>query len=177
MQAAGTGTRRLSQAPTLVNAHFQAQAADGGGAASARDQLQAAASSGNLAVSPFGSHTLPCRSQPDVADSMRERPCCAYCRYAWLTLENMHVQAAMQSQGVTVDSVRVLPADLIVPPTQPSPAGVNTAAIAGGVTAAMVVLAAGAGIALWCFLRRRGTQQDVVEAAEPEYRADPFYCG
>ena len=91
----------------------------------------------------------------------------------------MHVQAAMRSQDVTVDSVRVLSADLIAPPTQPqpSPARVNTAAIIGGVTAAILVLAAGTGVALWCFLRRRRTQQDVVEPAEPEYRADPFYCG
>ncbi len=94
-------------------------------------------------------------------------------------LEKMHVQAALRSQGVTVDSVQVLSAYLIAPPTQsqPSPASVNTAAIAGGVTAAVAVLAAGAVVALWGLLRRRGTQPDIVEPAEPEYCADPFYCG
>ncbi len=50
MQATSPGTRRLQQAPSLVNAHFQVQAADAGTAVTARDQLQSAANAGSLAV-------------------------------------------------------------------------------------------------------------------------------
>ena len=50
MQATSPGTRRLQQAPSLVEAHFQAQAADAGRAATAKAQLQSAANAGSLAV-------------------------------------------------------------------------------------------------------------------------------
>ncbi len=50
MQATSPGTRRLQQAPSLVNAHFQAQAANAGAATTARDQLHSAANAGSLAV-------------------------------------------------------------------------------------------------------------------------------
>ena len=49
-QAAGPAERRLLQQALLVNAHFQAEAANAGEAAAARDQITAAAAAGNLAV-------------------------------------------------------------------------------------------------------------------------------
>ena len=49
-QAAAPGKRRLLQEALLVNAHFQAEAANAGEAAAAREQIAAAAAAGNLAV-------------------------------------------------------------------------------------------------------------------------------
>ncbi len=91
----------------------------------------------------------------------------------------MYMQATMRSQDVTVESVRLLSADLTAPPAQPQSAsgGVNIAAIAGGVTAGAVVLMAAIAVCTWCFLQRRNAQPEPEAPLEPEHRADPFYCG
>lgn len=61
LQATSPGTRRLQQAPSPVNAHFQAQATDASTAVSARDQLESAAAAGSLAV---GSPSVPGPEHP-----------------------------------------------------------------------------------------------------------------
>ncbi|CAK0761588.1 hypothetical protein CVIRNUC_002875 [Coccomyxa viridis] len=135
-QASGLAERRLLQEALPVNAHFQAEAATAGEAATARDQITAAAAAGNLA-------------------------------------------AAMRSQGMTVESVRLLSVDLTTPAARVQlPSGaVNAAAIAGGVTAAALVIAAAIGLGVWWSRKRRGTPAPAEVPQEPEYRAEPFYCG
>lgn len=88
----------------------------------------------------------------------------------------------MRSQDVTVENVKLLSAYLTAPPAaQPQPSsggGVSIAAVVGGATAGAVVIAAAMAVCIWCFLRRRrGPQADPEAPQEPEYRADPFYCG
>ena len=57
----------------------------------------------------------------------------------------------MRSQGVTVESARLLSVDLTAPAARVQlPSGaVNAAAIAGGVTAAALVIAAAIGLGVW----------------------------
>ena len=85
----------------------------------------------------------------------------------------------MRSNAVTVDSVRLLSADLTSPTAQSQPASgsINVAAVAGGVAAGVLVLAAAVAASLCCFLRRRNARTEGEVQQEPEYRADPFYCG
>lgn len=89
------------------------------------------------------------------------------------------LQAAMRSQGMTVESVRLLSVDLTTPAARVQlPSGpVNAAAIAGGVTAATLVIAAAIGLGVWWSRKRRGTPAPAEVPQEPEYRAEPFYCG
>ncbi len=85
----------------------------------------------------------------------------------------------MRSQVGTVESVRLLSADLMVPPAQPQPAfgGINVAAVAGGAAAGALVLAAAIAAGICCCLRRRNARAEVEPPREPEYRAEPFYSG
>ena len=89
------------------------------------------------------------------------------------------LQAAMRSQGVTVESARLLSVDLTTPAARVQlPSGaVNAAAIAGGVTAAALVIAAAIGLGVWWARKRQGTPAPAEAPQEPEYRAEPFYCG
>ena len=83
----------------------------------------------------------------------------------------------MRSQGVTVESARLLSVDLTTPAARVPSGAVNAAAIAGGVTAAALVLAAAVGLGVWWLLKRRGAPAAAEAPQEPEYRAEPFYCG
>ena len=89
------------------------------------------------------------------------------------------VQAAMRSQGDTVESVRLLSADLTAPPAQPQPAsgGINIAAVAGGAAAGALVLATAIAAGICCCLRLRNARAEVEPAREPEYCAEPFFSG
>ena len=87
------------------------------------------------------------------------------------------LQAAMRSQGVTVESARLLTVDLTTPAAGAPSGPVNAAAIAGGVTAAAFILAAATGLGVWWLLHRQVNPAPAEAPQEPEYRAEPFYCG
>ena len=85
----------------------------------------------------------------------------------------------MRSRIGTVESVKLLSADLTAPPAQPqsSSSGINAAAVAGGAAAGALVLAAAIAAGVCCCLRRRKARAEVEPPREPEYRAEPFYSG